>query len=594
MNAKSAVEAVFSVPIAKRLWSANIESLLPVTPQNFSVAAVLPAVLYMFRWGQRRGRGQFVRAFGSNGAKPTIKDVTAALSDRQCDFVGFDSSVKKAILGDLLLCYLLENKKHENGHDAEIARVFPTHYMSSWIDLPYVIAHLRFVPEMLVSLLAQQPDEPFVQPSSTQTRFSVRRGFQDNNLLQIFGKGVSIEGQFASNQTSDKVDEAENFGIDQLLAIRLAQVCGEAPGRLRGGAGEVSQIPNSWSVARVAAEHLREDLSILLQAYGDLIPRQTLVPMLESVIGLGLVNVFLGCLGSALHWHKYGTIISKDEQTPWPIFVDASNGTDHSLRRLSEESLEEVTRMVDQVQSPLMAMRLLDAKCRLDLRMKPFLPNGPDTSMWLDLLGKVRMGQHERSEIILNDLNEKCEALALSLEEKGLHDDVVRMLRSEATTPDPVDRLADACCTLMGEKLLRIHHMKFLDCCLMIDSPHGLGRKRRVAMRNVSKYRLTGDVRSAVLPNTLLDALAHRHLCKAARGKHQRPLPLIRFLEILRERYGLYIDEAPVNMSIGDEDLRRNRQILERRLRDLGLLVGVNDAESMKRLRPRYLLGAGQ
>ncbi len=69
MNAKSAVEAVFSVPIAKRLWSANIESLLPVTPQNFSVAAVLPAVLYMFRWGQRRGGWQTQQSLFPNGAR---------------------------------------------------------------------------------------------------------------------------------------------------------------------------------------------------------------------------------------------------------------------------------------------------------------------------------------------------------------------------------------------------------------------------------------------------------------------------------------------------------------------------------------------
>ncbi|UVT22059.1 MAG: hypothetical protein H8K03_09290 [Nitrospira sp.] len=592
MNAKSIVESVFSVPVAKRLWTANIDSLLPVTPQNFSVAAVLPAVLYMFRWGQRRGRGQFQKAFGSSLAKPTIKDVSSVLSKKQSDFVNFDSSVKNSILGDLLLCYLLENKKHENGHDAEIARVFPTHYMSSWIDLPYTIAHLRFVPEMLVALLAQQPDEQFVRPSSSPTRFSVSRGFQDNHLLQIFGRGVSIEGQFASSQTSDKVDEGESFGIDQLLAIRLAQECGEAPGKLRG-AGEVSQIPNSWSVARVAAEHLREDMSILLQAYGGLTPRQTLVPMLESVLGLGLLNVFLGCLSSALYWQKNGTIIPKDQQEPWPIFVDASNGADHSLRRLSEESLEEVGRMVDQVQSPLMAMRLLDAKGRLDPKLKSFLPKGPDNSTWLNLLGQVRMGRHERSEWINNDLHEKCEALALSLEEKDLFEDVVLLLRSETSTPDPVDRLADACCSLMGEKLLRTHHMKFLDSCLMVDSPHGLGRKRRVSMRNVSKYRTTGDVRSVVLPNTLLDALAHRHLCKAARGKSQRALPLIVFLQILRERYGLWVDEAPKNMAIGDEDLRRNRQILERRLRDLGLLVGVNDAESMKRLRPRYVTTPG-
>jgi hypothetical protein len=34
--------------------------------------------------------------------------------------------------------------------------------------------------------------------------------------------------------------------------------------------------------------------------------------------------------------------------------------------------------------------------------------------------------------------------------------------------------------------------------------------------------------------------------------------------------------------------LLRNKNWLERRLRDLGLLIGVNDAESMKQLKPRY------
>ena len=41
-------------------------------------------------------------------------------------------------------------------------------------------------------------------------------------------------------------------------------------------------------------------------------------------------------------------------------------------------------------------------------------------------------------------------------------------------------------------------------------------------------------------------------------------------------------------MTISNDLLRANRAILERRLRDLGLLVGVNDAEAMKHLRPRF------
>jgi len=55
----------------------------------------------------------------------------------------------------------------------------------------------------------------------------------------------------------------------------------------------------------------------------------------------------------------------------------------------------------------------LDAKGRFDRRLREFIPNGTDTSPWLNLLGKVRLGQHERSEAILNDLCEKIEVLPI-------------------------------------------------------------------------------------------------------------------------------------------------------------------------------------
>ena len=177
MNAKSIVESVFSVPIAKRVWTANVDSLLPVTLQNFAIGAVLPAVLYMFRWGHRRGQGKFQKVFGSGSTKPKIVDITAVLTAAQNEFSTFDSEVKRRVLGDLLLCYLLENKGHQEGQNTEVQRVFPTHYMSSWIDLPYSSAHLRFVPEMLVALLAQQTEEQFVKPSSSPTRFWVGPDF---------------------------------------------------------------------------------------------------------------------------------------------------------------------------------------------------------------------------------------------------------------------------------------------------------------------------------------------------------------------------------------------------------------------------------
>jgi len=90
------------------------------------------------------------------------------------------------------------------------------------------------------------------------------------------------------------------------------------------------------------------------------------------------------------------------------------------------------------------------------------------------------------------------------------------------------------------------------------------------------------------LSNTVLDYLVHRHLCGDGPGTARDDLSVREFLRIIRERYGCYVDVAPPGMEIAEATLRANRGYLERRLRDLGLLVGVNDAESMKRLRPRF------
>lgn len=591
MNAKKIVEEVFSRPIAEMIWTSNTYTILPVTPQNFSVGAVLPAVLYMFRWGHRRGNGRFMQEFGTLNEKPKLFYIAGKLTHNNADFVGFNTEVEKSILGDLLLCYALENKGHKEGHREEVQRVFPTHYMSSWIDLPYRLANLRFVPEMIVALLAEQPEERNVRASAQSRRFSVASGLESNLLLKIFGHGVSVSGPL-SDMAGDRISESKEYAIDQLLTIRIAQMCKQAPEKIRIK-GEGALVQNSWSVAQAAAMNFRDDFSVFLSAYGNAIPRLTLVPMLESLIGIGLLNIFLSCMASAIQWQNTGKLIPKLEQKPWPLFIDASNGADAQLRRLSEESLDGVNRLMDQAQAALMTVRIMDAKGRFDRKLKVSEPEGPDSSEWLDLLGDVRFEKHERSDSILNDLDEKCESLAVALEKEGLNPEVVETLRRSGSATDPVAKLADAMCTLLGDKNQRQKYVQYLDGCLLMDIPHGLGRKRRVSLRRVVDGRSSAEARSIVLSNTVLDALAHRHICVDSDGHAQSPLSFCKFLEVLRERYGFFVDQAPLGHSISNDDLRRNRQTLERRLRDLGLLVGVNDAESMKRLHPRYVTNMG-
>jgi hypothetical protein len=51
------------------LWTVNYFPALPFTPQHFEVGGLLPAMLYMARWGYRRGKGRFIETFGQKDAQ---------------------------------------------------------------------------------------------------------------------------------------------------------------------------------------------------------------------------------------------------------------------------------------------------------------------------------------------------------------------------------------------------------------------------------------------------------------------------------------------------------------------------------------------
>ena len=129
---------------------------------------------------------------------------------------------------------------------------------------------------------------------------------------------------------------------------------------------------------------------------------------------------------------------------------------------------------------------------------------------------------------------------------------------------------------------------------MLTGRPNGLAVKR-VTTRGVSAGRSGSrqrrEVRALVLTNSVLDYLVHLHLLPGPTGGADANI--VSFLEFLRKDYGFYIDTAPPGMTISNEDLHRNRAVLERRLRDLGLLVGVNDAERMKRLTARFETAGG-
>ncbi len=592
-NARKLVEDVLSPGTTREIWSGNYDKVLPVSVQEFALSSILPAIFYMFRFGQRRGRGNFLKTFGKKEGSPTpsqirrsatIERIAETLSSTG-ELDGFNGDPEKAILGDLLLCFCLENVRHSLGRDQQIQRVAPAHYMASWVDLPQDVGHLRFVPEMIVAMLANQKGESVGQSDDKKTWFPVGKKYEENVLLGAFSQGVTREGSLG-DWASDRFKEAHTVGLDQLLMIRLAQQLKAAPDKMRGKEG--GPISNQRPIAEQAARNFSEDIRRFVRAYAEPVPRHALVEMLESCVAIGLMTILTSTVELLLRWSETGDVPARKEQHPAPLFIDCSNGVERSIRDAAEQSMDDYMRRMERLSGILMVLRLLDYQARNNRKIKKEdIATRPYATDWLNLLGDLLYNRrHSEAQRIRYSIEDMAERLAEKLEDD--YPEATEILGNVDNQPNPVWRLADGLMVLMGRKP-RLNFIGMIDSSLLTGRPNGLAAKRTTTRGlggNTTRRRR--DVRSLVFTDSVLDYLVHLHLLKSGSKPGTRALSFGKFLEELRERYGFHVDIAPSGMTISNELLQRNRTILERRLRDLGLLVGVNDAEAMKRLESRF------
>ena len=592
-SARAIVQQVLPRKMADEIWSARYEKALPISLDNFEISAVLPAVFYMFRFGQRRGKGKFLETFAPEGGNPRARK-RAATVDRVAeklaaseDIANFDGDVERAILGDLLLGFSLENIRHDTGRDKQIQRVAPAHYMASWIDLPESVAHLRFVPEMIVAMLADQKGD-YVEPNSSGNRtwFPVATEREENLLLQAFNQGIT-QDELVANLAGDKFNERnEEIGIDQLLTIRLAQSLNAAPDKARDK--QRSAISNQRPVAELAAQNFSEDIRRFVRAYASVIPRHSFVDILDACIATGMTAIITSTVEILFEWANTGAITQKQDQRPAGIFVDCSNGIDRRLQVLAERSVDDLMRRIERIPAILMLLRLLDYQARDNRKIKKQeIATRPYATAWLNMLGDLLHERHGEAQFIHRQMEDYGEKLAEELGED--YPEAAEALRNEAREPNPIRRLAVALTPLLGRGA-RQSIIDTMDSALNVGRPNGLARKRRTTSgtHGVGGGRRQREARCLVFTDAVLDYLAHLHLLRSGAKAGVRALSLRKFLGEIRNRYGFFVDAAPPGMDISNDLLRANRMVMERRLRDLGLLVGVNDAEAMKRLQHRF------
>ena len=576
------------------LWTTLFEPALPMTPQDFELSGVLPAIMYMARFGQRRGAGKFARTFpdadGNGRNATTISSVASVLAQQHANLLGFDDEVGQAMLGDMLLTWCLENNNLSEGRGVKVARVYPTHFLASWIDLPAKIGHLRGVPELITSVLADQPNSEFVTPIRTG-RFPIGVPPDiappgSNPLLTVLGAAIRSSTTNTARLTADALDEtlAGSLGMGELLMARMALATGQAPTQASGGP-RGGNIPNRLPANIQSARGFREDVTAFVRHFGERVPRQTLTQMLECAFSVGMTQMVLRSAQSLFHLERSGSPVPKSVfADPWPLFVDCSEGRDRQLRHQAEDSMAETYRRFERLPVVMMIFRIIYDYLH-EARLYPTLiPHRvPDPTKLLETLAEVYRGEGKNSDSLNRDIGRDCRRLAQQLRGPDGDDPDPEHVQIASALDDaqthPVTRLAEALCELMGFENQQKHYLETLNSSMGAARATGLVARRRIGR--------AGYARSVVLHTPMIDYLVHRHLVSEP-GDRLRQLSLKNFLYRLRTRHGLWIDQAPPGTDVPSDLLRRNKELFEARLRDLGLLVTVNDAETMKSLRERY------
>ena len=307
-------------------------------------------------------------------------------------------------------------------------------------------------------------------------------------------------------------------------------------------------------------------------------------------MAVGLTAILTSSIELLLDWAETGEIQKKNEQEPAFLFTDCSNGVNRRLRALAEQSMDDFMRRVQRFPIILMVLRLLDWGARYDRKIKALkIPTKPYATVWINVLGDLLNNRREEAQAILYDLDHKSETLAERLVDD--YPEAAHTLRNIGSQANPVWRMAESIVSLQGRKNTLSNLIKLIDSAMLVARPNGIAQKRTATRKIAGEgTRKRSEIRSLVLTDSVLDYLVHLHVLPNSSRKRLRVLSFRDFISGLRKRYGFCIDFAPPGMTISNELLQENRAILERRLRDLGLFVGVNDAEAMKRLQPRFNL----
>jgi hypothetical protein len=528
----------------KHLRGLSYLHAIPLSYNSFYVEDVLTGLFYVTRVGRRRGKG----SWGGRQAR----DVAQELSLKKERFHGFDSEQGMVLLAEWLKASIL--RLIERGTSDKVMSIRPLHFMTYRVDLPASWAGMRSIPEFVAAILHHDPQN-VKRNSNREEPFSLE---SPNNLFwKSFGLGLDNDDERFAKAEQDKYDEITELDIETLLAIRVAEHFDPPKaitGKKKGKGGEISGFeplcPNQANV-------FRDDFSLFLRAYPQpIVPVRVLGDYMICLLALNLTTYSLSHFAASNHLYTTGEWLSdrppQDSNRVWKlgIYPDLTGGRNRKSRELARRSFAS--------HDELMQKQLLkDLNKQKGVERLRTLALGRRASHVEAFNAAEAYARH-----ILNTIETYYEDNDWEWPEE------FQSIISDSSL-STFDSLVELfACTLVD---LQKNILKFFWCC---------GR------RNLDSGLLAGSPRQRednyyTLGFQVLETLVQLLVLRAGDPPRAKSLDIYDFVETLKRRYGIWIDEPPPDLDRSPEAYQAaeaNFSALKEKLRQLGFFRAVTDA----------------
>jgi hypothetical protein len=536
---------------------------------SFELEDVLPGLFYLIRYGRQRGRGAF--------SEFTTGEMASRLASDTAHFDGLSSDDAKAVLEAWLKTSVL--RMASRGRNEKVLSVRPLHFLSYRSDLPTGWSNLRSVPEFIAGLLHRE-DNRSEDTFKPDRLFGLRN--KANLFCRTFGIGLGSEEAFALEAGQDHYTDSEPLDIESLLLVRLMEGV-SPPNPIAGKHGEIKPFQ---PLCLWEAKRFREDFSLLLRCYTPAsVPPRVLGDYVLALLSLNLTIYFITHCLSANALYRNGSVepdkLDNGNRRWEPaIFVDLTDGRNRKARELARLGYQRHVRIMMEQLRTMVGLRILErvlSNAKHLPEVRAVQSNESSTIDRLEMFAKARFSSDSQA---YHTVQAFASAVINQLEE---FDPANReFFGSAALSLDslsPFDRLIEA--IVLSDSELSEHLLRFHTSVARLGH-HTSILARPTARRLDSYYTLTSG---------MLEMLIHLVPLKGKRGVNKRTMDVYEFVNELRVRYGIWIDQPPPGLDDSIEAhqaAKANMDALKEKLRQLGALRAVTDARGMQWLIPRY------